>query len=376
VKILHVNHRDLRHPQAGGLEIVIHEISCRWVKAGHEVFILCSGYPGCLKEEVQDGIRIHRIGREEIFNFIAGSWLIRHRWLNADVAIEHLAKVACFLPLFPYQGCLLAHVPHLFGKAIFEEVSWPLGVYVYVMERMLPLIYGKCPIWALSQSTADELVERGFRRDRVDVVSGGLNLAFFKGEQQSLKHPVILYVGRLKKYKGLIHPLLKAWSSVSRHRPDARLQIVGKGDYENAIREYIAKNNLGNSVEMLGFVSEQQKLVLLRSAWFLVYPSVKEGWGLPIIEGGAVGIPTVASDSPGLRDVVRHEETGLLVPHGNVEAMARAMIRLIEDEPLRRFLGDAAKRWSCNFDWDMMAKRVLGFIDRRCSQSGSIPKRD
>lgn len=368
MKILHVNHRDLRHPQAGGLEIVIHEISRRWVRAGHEVSILCSGYAGSLKEEIIDGIRIHRIGREEIFNFIAGPWLACRRWLKRDVVIEHLAKVACFLPLFPYRGCLLAHVPHLFGKAIFEEVLWPLGAYVIAMERMLPLVYGKCPIWALSLSTADELVKSGFHRDQINVISGGLDVSFFEGENHPSVHPAVLYVGRLRKYKGLIHPLLEAWSLVLRRRPEARLQIVGKGAYENTIREYVSKNGLNKSVEMLGFVSEQHKLELLRSAWFLVYPSMKEGWGLSVIEGGVVGIPTVASDSPGLRDVIRHGETGLLVPHGNVEAMVQAIIRLIEDEPLRRSLGGAAKRWSRSFDWDIMAQRILEFIRQRCPQ--------
>jgi len=76
------------------------------------------------------------------------------------------------------------------------------------------------------------------------------------------------------------------------------------------------------------------------------------------VEAAACGVPVVASDSPGLRDSVRHGETGLLVPHGNVAALAAAVGRLLDDEPLRRRLGDAGVAWARRFSWDTAAERI------------------
>ena len=80
-----------------------------------------------------------------------------------------------------------------------------------------------------------------------------------------------------------------------------------------------------------GFVSEAEKLDLLRSAWANVFPSPKEGWGITVVEAAACGTPSLASDSPGLRDSVRHGETGFLVPHGDVEVLATRMLELAGD---------------------------------------------
>jgi glycosyltransferase involved in cell wall biosynthesis len=373
MKILHVNHRDIRHPKMGGLENVVHELSRRWVKQGHEVTILCSGFDGGSAEEVIEGIRIFRIGREEYFNFIAGPWLKRRNALGADVVLEHLSKVACFVPRFLPNHCCMAHVPHLFGKTIYEEVSFLTASYVYFMERRISKGYGHLPIWALCQTTADELVHMGIAKERIQVISGGVDTAFFSTNLEPTIHPTAIYVGRLRKYKGLVHPLLDAWRVVLQKHPQARLQIVGKGDYEKTLREEIHRYGLETSIDILGYVSEERKRELYRSAWFVVYPSAKEGWGLPVIEAGALGVPTIASNSPGLKEAVKDSETGLLVPHGDVPALAQGMLRLIEDTALRQRLGEASKIWSRQFDWDVMAKQVLDFMIRHCSLKKGSP---
>ncbi len=369
MKILHVNHRDIHHPNAGGLEVLVHEISRRWIQNGHEVSLLCAGFPNAPKMEMVDGIRTHRLGREQVFNFMAGFWLRRHDWLGADVVIEHLAKVACGLPCFAPGRPLVGHVPHLFGKSIFEEVALPLGAYVYGMERLLPALYRQIPMWVISESTRDDLCHLGLKRENLQVIHPGIETAFFDVPPHPAPDPALLFVGRIRKYKGLGHPLLSAWELVLKEFPKARLQIVGRGNYEEALRREIAQRGLTHSIQMTGFVDENQKRELIRSAWLMVYPSVKEGWGLPVIEAAAVGIPTVASDSPGLRESVRDGETGLLVPHGDPNALAEAILLLLRDETLRHQMGAAAKQWSRNFDWDRMAREVLGLVERSMIRS-------
>jgi glycosyltransferase involved in cell wall biosynthesis len=94
---------------------------------------------------------------------------------------------------------------------------------------------------------------------------------------------------------------------------------------------------------------------LLRRAWGLVLASPKEGWGITNLEAAACGTPVVASDSPGIRESVRNGETGFLVPHGDVAAMADAIGTLAASPVLVRGLGDRARRFAEGFTWDHAA---------------------
>lgn len=259
----------------------------------------------------------------------------------------------------------MTHVPHVFQKAIFEETNVAMASYVYLMERMIPLAYRKVPFWALSESTASDLASMGVSRENIRVISGGVNTAFFDVATCPSVEPTVAYLGRIKKYKGLVQPLLESWKVVLAKIPQARLVIAGVGDYEGEVRAAIARHGIEKSVEMPGYLDHERKRELLKKSWMVAYPSAKEGWGLSVIEAGAMGIPTIASNSPGLREAVRDNETGILVPHGDVDALASGMIRLMEEQPLRQRLGLGAKGWSRQFDWDQMAEKILHYIQER-----------
>src|SRR2546429_8859898 len=100
---------------------------------------------------------------------------------------------------------------------------------------------------------------------------------------------------------------------------------------------------LGEAARFLGSVSETDKRRLLRRAWAAVRASPKEGWGISNVEAAACGTPALASDSPGLRESVRHAETGFLVPHGDARALADPMLALTADPPRVARLGSAAR---------------------------------
>jgi glycosyltransferase involved in cell wall biosynthesis len=104
-----------------------------------------------------------------------------------------------------------------------------------------------------------------------------------------------------------------------------------------------------------GFVTEARKVSLLRGAWANLFPSPKEGWGITVVEAAACGTPSIASDSPGLRDSVRHMETGYLVPHGDVNALAARMLELAGDPALVARLGGGARRFAERLTWERSA---------------------
>jgi len=154
---------------------------------------------------------------------------------------------------------------------------------------------------------------------------------------------------------------------VADEMPDAKLIIAGDGEVKPELRGLIEGLGLEDRVELRGRVSEVEKLRLLQESWVLVQTSRKEGFGLTVLEANACGTPAVGYDVPGLRDSIRHGETGILVPSGDVEALAEAVATLLTDDGFREKLSKNALEWSRQFSWDRSAEEfkelLKGVID-------------
>jgi glycosyltransferase involved in cell wall biosynthesis len=145
--------------------------------------------------------------------------------------------------------------------------------------------------------------------------------------------------------------VMRTMPEVKRRVPGARLRIIGDGPFEPWLRRAAETLGVTDAVEFLGFLPRAEKVRHLQRAWVLVQPSPKEGWGLTVVEAGACGTAVVAADSPGLRDSVRRDETGLLVPYGDDARLAEALIRVLEDRALRDRLSTAGRAWAARFSW-------------------------
>ena len=224
---------------------------------------------------------------------------------------------------------------------------------IWLAERPLGRVYRGVPFQAISESTRDDLVARGIPRESIRVIYPGIDSSTYTPDP-SFRSPVPLfaYLGRLKRYKG-VHHVIQAFARLA--HPTAVLEIAGAGDYRPALERLASSLDLKDRVRFLGRIPEAEKLALLRRAWALVLASPKEGWGITNLEAAACATPVVASDSPGIRESVRDGETGFLVPHGNVAAMAEAMGSLASSLPLVRRLGDRARRFAEGFTWDRAA---------------------
>jgi glycosyltransferase involved in cell wall biosynthesis len=265
-----------------------------------------------------------------------------------------------------------AIVPHLFGTTAFREVSWPMAVLVWAAERLIPRAYRQAWFHAISESTRDDLVARGVPSQRIAVVHPGVDAKLYSPDPSSSRFspPRFVYVGRLKRYKG-VDLLLRALAIALRQRPDLELAIAGSGDDRPRLERLAGELELGSAVRFLGFVDEATKVSLLRRAVANVFPSPKEGWGITVMEAAACGTPSLASDSPGLRDSVRDGQTGLLVPHGSPEALAQAMLRLAGDRDLVDRLGAAARQHALMHAWQAVADQVEAHL--RDLAAGNVP---
>lgn len=359
VNILLANWQDLRNPYAGGAEIHLFELFARLAARGHTVRLVCSGFAGGAPVADVRGIEVHRHGDRHSFAVTGPRAIARAaRAFAPDVVVDDINKLPLCTPLLTRRP-VYAIVPHLFGTTAFQEVSWPMATAVWLAEQVIPPVYRRAWFHAISNSTRDDLVARGIPRERIAVVHPGVDVQHFSPDSgvPRVQPPRFVYIGRLKRYKGVEY-LIEALAQARAERPDLTLDIAGAGDDRPRLEALVAARGLGPSVRFLGFVDDATRLRLLREAVANVFPSPKEGWGITVMEAAACGTPSLASDAPGLRDSVRQDVTGLLVPHGNVPRLAAEMLRLAGEPALVNRLGSAARLWAEQNSWDAAADIV------------------
>ncbi len=353
MKLLAVNWQDLDNPLGGGAEIHLQEILERLAARGHDVTLFCGGWRGCPPRAERNGVEILRVGTRQTFALHAHRYYRRHlAQRDFDVLYEDINKMPLYTTRWGAKRVVVV-VPHLFGGTAFRELNLVTASAVWLSERPMPFMYEGVPFQAISESTGDDLVSRGIARERVTVIPPGVDHQHYTAQAGTrAPHPTFAYLGRLKRYKG-VDLVIRAFAGLQ--HPNAVLEIAGAGDFRPALERLVASLDLGARVRFLGFVTEAEKLAMLRRAWAVALASPKEGWGLTNVEAEACGTPVVASNSPGIRESVRHDETGFLVPHGDVAAMTAAMARLADSPALVASMGERAVAFARSFTWERCA---------------------
>jgi len=222
----------------------------------------------------------------------------------------------------------------------------------------------------VSESTKDDLVARGLNAEQIKVIPNGIDLDWYtpREDVERAVRPTLLFLGRLKKYKR-VDLVIEAVARLAESGTDVELVVGGSGDQLEELTSLVDGLGVSDRVRFAGFVSEEEKLRLLRTSWIHVLTSSKEGWGMSNLEAAACGTPTVASDSPGLRESVRDGETGCLVPHGDVVALTAALADLIANPETRGEMGRAARRFAEGFSWDSSAEAFESVLNRVVADS-------
>lgn len=190
---------------------------------------------------------------------------------------------------------------------------------------------------ANSESVKRRLVSEGI--EPVEVVSNGVSPC----ESRSLlpPEPTVAFAGRLVREKG-VDILLRAFAKVVQKIPQARLVICGDGPERGSIEKVAAELSLTPHISMLGFRSNEEVQQVFRKAWAVAVPSIwEEPFGQVAIEAMMNGVAVVASSSGGLSGIVRDGQTGFLVPPGDANGLAAALLQLLGDRGLAERLGRA-----------------------------------
>jgi glycosyltransferase involved in cell wall biosynthesis len=368
MKIFVINWRCIKNPLAGGAEIYFQEIFKRIVTRGHSVTQLAVQFDNASEQEIIDGIKVIRIGTKNTFNFAVYRelpYLLEQD--NYDIVIDDLNKIPFYSPWITKKP-VLALMMHLFRKSIFSETSLPFASYVYLAESLIPWCYKRNNFAALSESSKQDLVNMGIRPDKIITIPPGIDLTQYLPDYSIKQENLIIHTGRLKKYKSTDH-LILATQKLIEKRKNLKVVIIGDGDDVPRLKELTKKLALENYITFTGYISEPDKINYYQKASVLVENSIKEGWGMIVIEANACGTPVVAARSPGLRDAVLDQKTGFLYDYGNIDELTQKIELLLDDQNLNRQMAQAGIEWAKNFSWDNAANEMLKIIEKTVEES-------
>ncbi len=356
-KVLVFNWRCWVNPEIGGAEVFTREVLKRWAEAGHDVTLFTSKFKGSRDEEVVDKVRIVREGGKYSVYWKAKK-LYNRRFSREgyDVVIDEINTMPFLTPKFVKNGeKIIALIHQLAREYWLYETRFPINYlgYYFLEERWLNN-YKKTATVTVSESTRKDLVDLGF--ETVFVVGEGLNFMPLKKLGEKEKYPVIVFAGRLKKAKRPDHAV-EAFKIVKGKIPEAELWMIGDGYFKKKLME-----NACEGVRFFGAVSNKARRNLIKKAWVLVNPSVREGFGLNVIEANALGVPCVAYDVAGLRNAIIDGETGLLVKSSDVGVLAEAIIHVLTNDALRVRLSEKALEYSRSFSWDEVADEFMKVV--------------
>lgn len=363
MRFLMLNWRDPRNPLAGGAERVSLAFMRGLKERGHEVDWFTFAFPGGAPEEWIDGIRVRRAGG--VFTSI----LAARRWhrLQApyDLVIDQHHGVPWFAPWWCRTRCL-AYIHEVLGPVWKSFYRWPTSWIGEHQERWTHWLYRRVPFWVPSDSTRLGLQANGVRQ--VHVLPNGVDLEPLESlPAKPWESPLrLIAVSRLAPNKRVDHAV-QAVAELRRQGVPAALTVVGDGIEMTRLRALSASLGLGEAVRFTGFVSEAEKLRHLQASHLLVHPSVREGWGLNVIEANAMGTPAVVYPVGGLVDSTVDRITGVICAHETPEAIARAVKWILEGEGRYAALRQEAWKWAQGFRWKVVIPPVMEFLESQAS---------
>ena len=250
-------------------------------------------------------------------------------------------------------------------------------LYSYTRRLLMPGFRHLDGKIAVSQAAAN-LIQKNFP-GYYNIIPNGVEVERFSAPQPSIPELDdgminILFVGRLEKRKGLRY-LLRAFARVKAKHPDTRLIVAGgydqrqRGGYERWV------NDAGlRDVEFVGYVPNEMLPRYQHSSHIFCAPNTgNESQGIILLEAMAAGRPVVASNIAGFAGVITHDVEGLLVRPKDSEALAEALLELVEDPDMRRDIGIKAAERAQHFSWDRVSQRVLSYYERLAFEKGTMP---
>jgi glycosyltransferase involved in cell wall biosynthesis len=350
VRIAFLNWRDSTHPEGGGAEKYAETVCEGLARVGHDVTLLCAAHGDAPAEELRDGVRVLRQGgRMGVYGASLRRLVALERAEGRfDVVVDTQNGVPFWAARVTRTPVvvLVHHVHREQWPIVFGPVASRVG---WVLEsRIAPRALRGQQYVAVSERTREELTQLGVPSGAISIIHNGTEPPLSTSVTRH-PEPRIVVLGRVVPHKRVEHALEVVRRLAERH-PTLRLRVVGDGWWRDRVSEQAQALGVADRVDLLGHVDEVTKHSELASAWVALAPSVKEGWGLSVVEAASHGTPTVAYEAAGgLSESIVDGRTGLLVT--DLAAMTEAVDGLLRDPAARAALGTAAVEHSRDFTW-------------------------
>lgn len=361
-RVLVLNWRDVRHSQAGGAELYMHQIARRWVAAGVVVTWMTAREPGAACREVIDGIEVRRAGGP-LGVYVRTAVRLLRTGRRFDVIVDCQNGIPFFSPVFTGWAVPTVQVVHHVHQDQFTtRFSPPMAALGRFLERRAARgVYRDRPIAAVSASTRQELRRRlRFRGPIFIVPNGTLDVPALPGPRTP--DPTVVVVSRMVVHKR-IDLLVRHVAAAAARLPRLRVEIVGDGPELPALRRLVTELGMDGVVTFHGRQSDAVRDELLRCAWLTVSLSDAEGWGCSVIEAAAWGVPCLARDAAGIRDSVVDTSTGWLVgPDEDFAATLVTRLHELADDEFAARVSATCQAWARHFSWDRAAALLAGVL--------------
>lgn len=371
INILIFNWRDTKNPLSGGAELVTLKHAKAWVKAGNKVTWFTSVFPNSKKEETIDGVKIIRKGN--YWSVYLKAFFFYHFSNNSfDVVIDEIHGIPFFTPFYVRKP-KIAFIHEVAGVIWDYMYPFPINKMGKIFEKFYFLFYKNVLFWTDAPSTIDDLVKKGIDRKNCIAIACPVNNKVCATMPKKEKELTFIFVSRLVKMKG-IENVLEAFALIYKENPKSKLWIVGGGNlsYLNILKEKISKleklyklderSSFIDSIKFWGRVSDEKKLELMGKAHLLLHASVKEGWGLVILEAVSQGTPSVVYRVAGLVDSVKNGQTGVVINENKPEILAQEALKLLSDKVKYKQLQLRGIAWVKSLTWDKATKESLKLL--------------
>jgi phosphatidylinositol alpha-mannosyltransferase len=349
------------YPHPGGVNEHVRYTYEAMRRMGHDVWIITSKYG---RERESEG-HIIRLGTgwAAPANGSVGRVTLGLRFkrqVREVLAAQHFDVLHFHEPLVPFLSPTMLDASETVNIGTFHAFGGFSPSY-WIGSKFAGRLAGKLDGRIAVSGAARHFISRYFPGE-YRIIPNGVDL-----ERYQLAEPYeelrdgtlnILFVGRLEERKGLIH-LLQAYHRLRKRRVDARLLVVGDGPKRREYKRFVGLRGI-RDVEFLGRVSDEEKVRYFASADIYCAPNTgQESFGIVLLEAMAAGVPIVASDIHGFKNVMQRNVQGLLVEPKNARALAAALYALSRNDDLRHELGDAGRARAPEFSWDRVTERIV-----------------
>ncbi|HEU5266204.1 MAG TPA: glycosyltransferase family 4 protein, partial [Jatrophihabitans sp.] len=289
------------------------------------------------------------------------------RGRHTDVVVDVQNGVPFFAPLVrPKRPVvnLLHHVHREQWQIIYPGLIGHLGWWLE--PWVAPRVYRGLPYLTVSEATRTDLIGLGVRDSDISVVYNGIDVPHPDHVAPRSPVPTVCVLGRLVPHKQVEHAL-EAAARIRREHRSVRFEIVGDGWWRERLERRAHELAVDDVVTFHGAVSDPQRDRLLDRSWVLLAPSIKEGWGIAIMEAAARGVPAIAyASAGGVRESILDGTTGVLVD--DLDELVKRTAELLGDGEKRADLGDRARDRAAAFSWagtGDTVSRILADVRRR-----------